>query len=145
MIQGPIPSQGLLPHGAGMHLIDEVLRYGETRVEGEIVARIRAEGPYFGPDGFEEHWLIELCAQASAALYRLSLGDVSGHAAKGFLVSVREFSFFPAEEIFPGDELRILIDMDNEAAPLGHSTCQVLKAKRLIAEGQLTFLLEGDG
>lgn len=144
MSQDMISSEGLLPHGPGMHLIDEVVWFGTTKVEGEVLARIRANGPYFSEAGFEDHWLIELCAQASAALYRLSLREKVGPAARGFLVSVREFSLFHSGEISAGDELRISIEMDNEAAPLGQSFCQVRKDTTLVAEGQLTFLLEGD-
>lgn len=141
----PIATLGLLPHGQPMHLIDEVLHYESSPISGTVTAEIRGDGPYFGPEGFEEHWLIEICAQASAATYLLARRDLYTKPPRGYLVSVREFRVFETPPLKANDTLEVDVFFEVEATPLGQSRCLVRSGARDIAEAEMSFLIETEG
>lgn len=140
LLQHPVAD--LIPHRGPMHLVDHILWYETDRIRGEVSAIIREGRPYFGEFGFEMHWLIELSAQASAAVYRIARHNADEAPSNGYLISVRHFEMPSDRVIGPGDELIIAIDFEMESTPLGQSRCQVTVDGELVGLGELTFLLE---
>ncbi|RYZ57983.1 MAG: hypothetical protein EOP07_08315 [Proteobacteria bacterium] len=136
------PVAELIPHRGSMHLVDNILWFETDRIRGEVSAIIREGGPYFGRLGFESHWLIELSAQASAAIYRMARHSPGDAPSNGYLISVRQFEMPSAREIVPGDELIIAIEFEMESTPLGQSRCEVTLEGEIVGRGELTFLLE---
>jgi predicted hotdog family 3-hydroxylacyl-ACP dehydratase len=136
------PVAGLIPHRGPMHLVDHILWVDREKIRGEVSAIIREGRPYFGEFGFEMHWLIELSAQASAAIYRMARHDPNDAPSNGYLISVRHFDL-PSERVLqPGDELKITVEFEVESTPLGQSRCQVSLNGEILGLGELTFLLE---
>lgn len=142
-----VSTQGLLPHAYPMHLIDEVLEFSVSPVAGVVSARIREDAPYQGQFGFEDHWLIEMCAQASAAIYILAHRDDHESVPRGYLVSVREFQLLHTEPLRTGDDLIIEILYEVEATPLGQTLCVVKRGPEheKIAVAEMSFLMETEG
>ena len=132
----------LIPHRGPMHLIDRINWVDTRSIQGEVRARLRAGAVYFSEAGFERHWLIELAAQASAALYQYSRQGAHAVSPKGYLVSVREFSTVEGVELQAEDELLFQVVFEVESSPLGQSRCDVVRRGQLIAHGELTFLLD---
>ena len=126
-----------------MHLIDTITWVDKVRITGEVKATLRANGPYFSSQGFEKHWLIEMCAQASAALYQASRRGIDAASPNGYLISIRQFTTVSEIELRPEDELLFHIAFEVESAPLGQSRCLTTACGKVIAEGELTFLLDG--
>lgn len=133
----------LIPHRGPMHLIDRINWVDTEAIQGEVTAVLRSGALYFSEEErFEAHWLIELSAQASAALYQYCRQGAHAVSQKGYLVSVREFSTVEGVELKAGDELFFQIDFEVEASPLGQSRCEVVFRGKTIAHGELTFLLD---
>ncbi|MBC7659159.1 MAG: hypothetical protein H7249_05560 [Chitinophagaceae bacterium] len=138
----------LIPHRGPMHLIDRINWVDTDVIRGEVRACLRADGPYFTQSvngevsEFENHWLIELAAQSSAALYQYSRQGAHKASPKGYLVSIRDFSTSEGLELKARDELLFRIIFEVETSPLGQSRCEVRLGSTLIAHGELTFLLD---
>jgi predicted hotdog family 3-hydroxylacyl-ACP dehydratase len=137
-----ISAKGLLPHGDAIQLIKDILWFESEPIHGEVSAEISAKGPYMGAWGFEDHWLIEFMAQASAAIYLLARRRSGQIPPRGYLVSVRDFVVYQPDLLKALDSLVISSTFEVEATPLGQSRCAVRLDKILVAEGELTFLLE---
>ncbi len=134
----------LIPHRGRMHLMDAIdwVDCSPVAIRGRTRTRLRAEAPYFSPNGFARHWLLELCAQASAALFQAARGGSNTKSRKGYLIHIREFSTPCELTLKPGDEIVFNIAFEIESEFLGQSRCQVTARGEVVGAGELTFLLD---
>jgi len=129
-----------------MHLVDTITWVGTDPIRGEVKTTLRSDGPYFRDSGFKHHWLIELCAQASAALFQVARTSTDGNSSKasnGYLISVRDFEWIETVSLNPGDELLIQVVFESLEAPLGQSRSEVTCGGIRLAHGLLSFLMDG--
>ncbi len=125
-----------------MLLIDAITSLDHQRVAGTARTTLRAEAPYFAEGRFKKHWLIELAAQASAAISQATRADGEGKSLFGYLISVRQFQMKPDLELAPGDELGFEVVFDVQMAPVGQSRTIVTLKDVIVGEGIMTFFRE---
>jgi predicted hotdog family 3-hydroxylacyl-ACP dehydratase len=120
-----IPAEGLLPHTRAMRLIDELIMLDREKRTGIARVRISPGRVYLDEEGFfQNHWLVELMAQAAAALSRALRAPLAGRGTVGFLLSLRGCELPGARKIQVGDALHFAVHFDVELYPVGH--CEVV-------------------
>jgi 3-hydroxyacyl-[acyl-carrier-protein] dehydratase len=137
----PIPAGDLIPHRPPMRLIDALTDFREQA--GTLKAVVRSDSPLTRKDGtLEEVGLVEMLAQAYAALkgYEDRLG---GEAVKrGFLVGVRALSTTGIARV--GDHLEIHLKtvavLDGFAVAEG----KVLRGDDVLARGTLKLWVSSE-
>ena len=132
-----------LPHRGRMRLVDTIRQLRKEDLSGQVIATLRADGPYFSRDRFLNHWLVEFCAQASAAISHACSRKSGEPAHYGYLVSIRQFTMMEKIALKAGDELLFDVLFETAIDPIGQSRCVVFRGDETIAEGDMTFLLNG--
>lgn len=129
-----------VPHEGRMCLIDRIRSFDKEARGGQVSLNLREKAPYFFEGRFQSHWLIEICAQASAALSQILFREKSDKAPPpGYLISVRAFDFEDDVRLKVDDELVVDVVFDVEINPVGQSRCEVRFEQRRIAAGEMTF------
>ncbi len=135
-----IAATGFIPHRGPMQLIDSLSFLDSERMAGQVRLRLKADAPYFLDQEFQNHWLIEICAQASAAVSQARRGGLDTPVVMGYLVSIRQFQMAADIDLKIGDDLLIDVVFEVEMDPVGQSRCTVMAGGQSIADGELTFL-----
>lgn len=131
----------LVPHRGRMCLVDRVRALSESDLSGQVTVQLRPDAPYFSEGRFQTQWLVEISAQAAAAISQLcSLGKADEAPPFGYLVSIREFMMEAEINLSCGDELRVDVRFEVEMNPVGQARCVIHCGSRKIAEGDMTFL-----
>lgn len=89
-----------------MMLIDQIIELEPEQIFGRASCSLAAEGPYFKRAIFQTHWLLELMAQAAAAICQILVLDAGTEARRGYLISIRNFEGDPRSyRLQPGTKL----------------------------------------
>lgn len=140
----PLPHDAcdLTPHQPPMRLVDAVLS-AQSDGSGTAEARISSDNIFVDQNGvLAPEALVELMAQAFAAIngYQARLSGQPG--AKGYLVGVKQVRFFHAAQA--GDHLRIHVRPAGEFAGFVLIAGEVRREGHLLAQGELKIWLGED-
>ena len=142
-LQLPLPAAPFLPHSGPLLLIDQVVALDHEQRSGQVRTTLRAHAPYFVKGYFQVHWLVELMAQAVAALCQLLLLNPGGEPVNGYLIAIRSFNSTPALNLKVGEILIIDCRFEVEMTSIGHCQCMIHTAEGLsCGTAELTFLRE---
>jgi 3-hydroxyacyl-[acyl-carrier-protein] dehydratase len=130
----PMPAEKLVPHRPPLCLIRDLVEFsGQT---GIVEAIIESDNIFLNQDGsLPSLTLVELIAQASAAVKGYDDLQQGKGIKKGFLVDVREINF--TGRCFKGDRLCIKIEIIKTISGFSVVHGQVEKDGDIVATGTL--------
>jgi len=136
-----------IPHQGRMKLVDSLISFQREEKSGDVRVQLMANGPYFVGQEFQNHWLIEIMAQAGAVISQvLRMGDKDGEPPFGFLIAIRNFTWLDMRPLPPGTVLRVRAHFVVDLDPVGNCVSQVyVDDDVLIAESEMTFLSQEAG
>lgn len=138
----PIAAEALIPHRRPMRLVERLVFFAAG--QGEVEAFVDDDCVLLDTDGtLGEIGLVEMLAQAFAAVQGYADLLAGGEVRQGFLVGIRKITLIgPARR---GDNLRIRIRtlacMDGFAVVEG----EVLRQGQLLAQGNLKLWIPQEG
>lgn len=137
----PIPAELLIPHRLPMRLIETLLTADEGG--GTAAATIAADGPLTGADGrLEAIGLVEMMAQAYAALQGYEDQRRGEPVKRGFLVGVRGFHL--TGEARAGDRLEVRVRTVAEMEGFALAEGEVRRGDEVLAAGSLKLWISPD-
>ncbi len=129
-----------------MRLVDQIISCDVQAKAGEVSTRLRSEAPYFRKQQFEAHWLLEIIAQAAAAISRV-VGLATGAPPTekpplGFLIAIRSFYIEEAAvQLSEGEELLSKIRFEFDMETIGYCSGEIYAGDGLLlARSEMTFL-----
>ncbi len=132
-LQLPQPAEGFIPHRLPMRLIDELL---ESAGGTATVAATIADGLLTGTDGrLAEAGLVEILAQAFAAMQGYEDSRLGQPIRRGFLVGIR--SFRVAGTARAGDRLRVHLRTVGRLGGFALAEGEIRRGEELLAGGTL--------
>jgi len=137
----PMPTGRLVPHRPPLCLVDRLLEFrGQT---GVVESIIRPDNIFLNEDGsLFPVTLVELIAQASAAVKGYDGLRQGIEIKKGFLVDIREVSFMG--KCFKGDKLYIRIEIIKTISGFSVVHGEVKRNGDIIAIGTLKLWVPED-
>ena len=129
-----MPAAGLLPHRPPMVFVDRLLEWEPDA--GLVEAVVPAESLIAAPGGFlEPAALVEMVAQACAAIRGYSALRSGGAPARGALVGITGFEFL--QRARAGELLRIAIRFTGGIGPFHAAEGEVRRGDAPLARGSL--------
>jgi 3-hydroxyacyl-[acyl-carrier-protein] dehydratase len=138
----PMPTDRLVPHRQPLCIIDRLLEFsGQT---GVVESVIGSDNIFLNEDGsIPSLTLVELIAQASAAVKGYEDLTQGKAIKKGFLVDVREIRFLG--RCFEGDKLYIKIEITRTFSGFVIVHGEVERDGEIVAIGTLKLWVPEDG
>jgi 3-hydroxyacyl-[acyl-carrier-protein] dehydratase len=130
----PISAIELIPHRPPLCLIDKLIRYKNEA--GCVTARINMDHPFINMDGIlEPIALVEIIAQAYAAIVGYRDLTEGKSVERGFLVGIRKFQILHQVKI--GDQLQIDVATIGKFSGFAVADGQKSCNNRIVAEGSI--------
>jgi predicted hotdog family 3-hydroxylacyl-ACP dehydratase len=130
----PINAMELIPHRPPLCLIDKLISYENEA--GCVTARIKADHPFIHIDGkLEPTALIEIVAQAYAAIVGYRDLTEGKSVERGFLVGIRKFQIHHPAKV--GDQLQIEVATIGKFSGFAVAEGQISCNNRIIANGSI--------
>jgi predicted hotdog family 3-hydroxylacyl-ACP dehydratase len=141
--QLPCDATGFIPHAPPMLCIERILQVAprnSTNQQSLLETTVPQDGPFLCQGEIVPEYLIELSAQAAAAVAGYRALQANHDPPGGRLAAVDHFRFH--HKVKPGDSLRIALE---EMTTLGSITvirCSIRRDSCCIAEGRLKLWQE---
>ncbi|MEM1413595.1 MAG: hypothetical protein AAGH15_01780 [Myxococcota bacterium] len=128
-----------MPHAPPMRLIGGIVEVDGPRIE--CTASIGEDHILRAPEreGVSSLVVIELIAQAAAALLVFHARRQGGGATQGFLVGARRLRF-AVPELAVGDELRVFAEESFSQGPIAQFVGRIERGGEAIAEGTISVV-----
>lgn len=135
-----------IPHQGRMRLIDSITSLDPTERAGTVSSCLREDAPYFQGKEFQQHWLIEIMAQAAAAISQILKSKPQDGVPRGYLIAIKEFKIVAEAPLAAGSTLSSRIRFDVDLSPIGHCESSIFTSDgRLLAQSEMTFLSDETG
>jgi len=130
----PADASELIPHRAGMCLINSLVEYGEE--DSVAVTKIENSNLFRSANGqLNSIVFIELLAQTAAAHSGYKAQFLNGAKKFGFLVGVKDLEIYRTVAI--GETLRLVLHRDYQMENLTYLNGKVMLGETLVAQGVL--------
>jgi 3-hydroxymyristoyl/3-hydroxydecanoyl-(acyl carrier protein) dehydratase len=136
-----------IPHRPPMVWVDEVVRF--SKVDGECLIHIRADGLYMSPMGLRSSSCLEFIAQAygfiSTCYITRVLDPNAGPMKRAMLVSFKDARFASPEilaSVRAGDTLRVPVEGVRAVGPITAFYGRVFRGETLLCEVQMRTFCE---
>lgn len=133
--------QDLIPHAGPMLLIDQLEEVDHALKSGNVSCTLKPDKPYWDQQNcFRRHWLLEIMAQAAAALFSaLDQEANQGSLQPGVLLSIRQWNLLGSPILITGDQLTIFVSIDGEFEAMRKAQMKLYREDVLLAESSMSF------
>ncbi len=135
------PVQDLIPHTGPMLFIDKLEDVDHAQKSGSVSCTLKPDKRYWDHQNcFRSHWLLEIMAQAAAALLStLDQESNMGLPQPGVLLSIREWRLLGSPSLIAGDQLTVFVAIDGEFEAMRKAHMKIYRQDILLAESSMSF------